>query len=352
MKKIEWLDDQRIKIDIPKQTKKITGTRFGTILGMNPWNTDFQIWCAVTKTYEKPFYDTIYTRAGKTIEPKQADYIEKHFHRTIVRPTDIYGETPFETTHGDFFRDKSDIFGGMWDYLGIDPVTKKVNTVYEMKTTKRSEDWEYDVPEYYALQAALYAYLLGVDQVVMVASFLQAHDYNRPEDFEPSENNTIVKSFSLSKRYPDFEKKCIEPAKKWWQTYVETGVSPKYDTKKDKEILDVLGTHSLSPDKEIGDYIKEAEDLKKKLDSKHQELKADEKRLKELTNIIKNKAIDDFKEGDTKVTIPGLDYDWAVTKTEKIQIDTDKLDHDHPRLLYKYLMPVYSYRISIKKKEN
>ena len=36
----------------------------------------------------------------------------------------------------------------------------------------RDRDWAEDIPEYYALQAALYAHLLGVDSVIMVASFL------------------------------------------------------------------------------------------------------------------------------------------------------------------------------------
>ena len=47
--------------------------------------------------------------------------------------------------------------GGMWDYLGVDE-NGVVDTVLEMKTTQRIEDWQNDAPEYYALQAALYAY--------------------------------------------------------------------------------------------------------------------------------------------------------------------------------------------------
>ena len=51
--------------------KKITGTRFAAIMGLNKWTTPFNAWCAITRTYEEPFEDTIYTVAGKTIEPKQ-----------------------------------------------------------------------------------------------------------------------------------------------------------------------------------------------------------------------------------------------------------------------------------------
>lgn len=56
---MEWLDGNRVKVTPPKKCKKITGTRFATILGLNPWSTEFEMWCAITKTYEKPFEDTI-----------------------------------------------------------------------------------------------------------------------------------------------------------------------------------------------------------------------------------------------------------------------------------------------------
>lgn len=54
MADIKWLEGNRIQIAPPKRTKKITGTRFATILGLNPWSTAFEMWCAITKTYEKP----------------------------------------------------------------------------------------------------------------------------------------------------------------------------------------------------------------------------------------------------------------------------------------------------------
>ena len=171
---MEWLESRQLKIAPPKRTKKITGTRFATILGLNPWSTPFEMWLAITKTYEIQFEDTIYTKAGKAIEPKQAEYMKKSYGMDIITPTDRYGEDYFKSTWGDFFPESKHL-GGMWDYLGVDE-NGVVDTVLEMKTTKRIEDWQNDAPEYYALQAALYAYLLGVDNVIMVASFLEEKD--------------------------------------------------------------------------------------------------------------------------------------------------------------------------------
>lgn len=342
---MEWLDGNKIQIIPPKRLKKLTGTRFATILGLNPWSTPFEIWCEVTRTYQKPFEDTIYTIAGKTIEPKQAEYMKQtYFMSNLVTPTDIWGKDYFRQTYGDFFRE-SPVLGGMWDYLlyGKDG---KPTTVLEMKTSKRVEDWKDDIPEYYALQAALYAYLLGVDEVIMVASFLEPKDYDSPEKFVCSGENTITRPFKVSERYPDFEKKYVKPALKWWKDYVESGISPAFDERKDAEILKALRTNNLSPETDMAALVKEAEDLKAKLDAHAAEVAEDEKRYKVLTDMIKKAAIAQFRDGDKKVSIAGSAYNWEVSRTSTTKIDKDAMKADG--ILAKYTTTEDSYRISPK----
>lgn len=342
---MEWLDGNKIQIIPPKRPKKLTGTRFATILGLNPWSTPFEIWCEVTRTYQKPFEDTIYTIAGKTIEPKQAEYMKQtYFMSNLVTPTDIWGKDYFRQTYGDFFRE-SPVLGGMWDYLlyGKDG---KPTTVLEMKTSKRVEDWKDDIPEYYALQAALYAYLLGVDEVIMVASFLEPKDYDNPEKFVCSVENTITRPFKVSERYPDFEKKYVKPALKWWKDYVESGISPAFDERKDAEILKALRTNNLSPEMDMAALVKEAEDLKAKLDAHAAEVAEDEKRYKVVTDMIKKAAIAQFRDGDKKVSITGSAYNWEVSRTSTSKIDKDAMKADG--ILAKYTTTEDSYRISPK----
>lgn len=342
---MEWLDGNKIQIIPPKRPKKLTGTRFATILGLNPWSTPFEIWCEVTRTYQKPFEDTIYTIAGKTIEPKQAEYMKQtYFMSNLVTPTDIWGKDYFRQTYGDFFRE-SPVLGGMWDYLlyGKDG---KPTTVLEMKTSKRVEDWKDDIPEYYALQAALYAYLLGVDEVIMVASFLEPKDYDAPEKFVCSGENTITRPFKVSERYPDFEKKYVKPALKWWKDYVESGISPAFDERKDAEILKALRTNNLSPETDMAALVKEAEDLKAKLDAHAAEVAEDEKRYKVLIDMIKKAAIAQFRDGDKKVSIAGSAYNWEVSRTSTSKIDKDAMKADG--ILAKYTTTEDSYRISPK----
>lgn len=344
MADIKWIEGNRIQISPPKKTKKITGTRFATILGLNPWSTAFEMWCAITKTYEKPFEDTIYTIAGKTIEPKQAAYMKKSYAMDILSPTDMYGADCFNKTWGDFFPDSPHL-GGMWDYLLKNDEDGHIEAVLEMKTTKRAEDWENDVPEYYALQAALYAFLLGVDDVIMVASFLDEKDYEDPSKFKPSAANTITVEFKVSERYPDFADK-VALVEKWWADYVETGISPEYDEKKDAEILSALRTNTLSPETDIEALIKEAEGLKKELDEVAATTADKEKRLKTINDIIKEHALSQFRDGDKKVEVKGATYTWTVSRSETTGIDKDALKADG--LLDKYSKKTETYRMTVK----
>lgn len=340
---MEWLESRQLKIAPPKRTKKITGTRFATILGLNPWSTPFEMWLAITKTYEIPFEDTIYTKAGKAIEPKQAEYMKKSYGMDIITPTDRYGEDYFKSTWGDFFPESKHL-GGMWDYLGVDE-NGVVDTVLEMKTTKRIEDWQNDAPEYYALQAALYAYLLGVDNVIMVASFLEEKDYADPTKYTPNIKNTITVEFKVSELYPDFAEK-IKFVENWWAEYVDSGISPVYDEKKDAELLAALRTHNLTPDTDINALIVEAEGLKGEIDKTNATIADKEKRLGEINNIIKEHAMGQFRDGDKKVEIKGSIYTWSVSRSETATIDKKALEADG--LLDKYQKKSEQYRMTVK----
>lgn len=342
---MDWLESNQIQVPPPRKPKKMTGTRFAAVLGLNAWTTPFETWCAITRTYEKPFEDTIYTIAGKAIEPKQAEYMkETYFMSNLVKPADVWGEDYFKKTYGDFFP-KEKVFGGMWDYILTDK-DGKPNTVLEMKTSKRVEDWQKDIPEYYALQAALYAYLLGVDNVIMVASFLEEGDYEHPENFVCSPNNTITRPFKLSERYPDFQKKYIKPAMHWWKKHVETGLSPAYDEKRDADILKVLRTNSLSPETDMEELIAEAEGLKAKLDANAAAVKEDEARLKVLEGIIKKSAQEQFRDGDTKVSLVGKKYVWEVSISNTTKYNTDLMKEDG--VYDKYAVTGRTYKLTSK----
>lgn len=345
---MKWNDNQTITVTPPARPKKCTGTRFAAIMGLNKWTTPFNAWCAITRTYEEPFEDTIYTIAGKVIEPKQADYMKgKYFWKNFITPTDIYGADYFKKTWGDFFKGEP-IFGGMWDYLFVDKDSKPI-AVMEMKTTKRSEDWLEDIPEYYALQAALYAYLLGVDDVIMVCTILDDKDYETPENFTVTPENTFERPFKVSERYPNMTK-TIKKVERWWKTHVEGGISPKFDEKKDADILKALRANNLSPDSDLDTLVTEAEALQVKIDKVNEGIAADEKRLKTLKDLIKEASMQQFRDGDKQVIVKGAQFEWVTSRSVSKKIDEAAMTQDGVLDKYKTKEAV-TYKLTPKKKK-
>ena len=332
-----------IQVEPPRKPKRITATRLPSVLGMDNWNTDFKTWCAITRTYEEPFIDNKYTIAGKTIEPKVIDYLRTVYMLNLKTPEDVYGEDYFKKTWGNFFPNAK-CFGGMWDSLLVNE-NGEIEGVIEIKTSSRPQDWEHDVPENYAIQASLYAYLLNVDDVIMVASLLDDKDYISPENFVPRADNTIIRRFKVSERYKDFGK-FIETAEEWWDNHVVTGISPEFDESKDKEILDKLRTNIIENPKDLEDVLKELNQLTITVDNHKAQIKEDEKRIKELKDIVKNYAIEMFGENDTKVELISDNFIWEVSKTIRETIDKKALEKDG--LLDKYVKQSESYRITNK----
>lgn len=342
---MEFIDNNRIRVEPPKRPKKLTATRFATVMGLNTWATPFAAWCEMTRTYEEPFSDSIYTVAGKVIEPKICEYLRSRYFMDIKSPTDVYGADYFKKTWGDFFPDQSAL-GGMWDFLGDD-------FIVEVKTTKRVEDWKgadgkVEPPIYYKLQAALYAYLLGFDDVVMTCSFLTDADYpidkgdgtfdtTPTEAFVPDVNNTVVVEFKVSEAFPTFKETYVDPALAFWRDHVMTGISPAFDEKKDAEILKVLRKNTVTPDdSEITALIAEGDRLQAAIDKAEEKLADKRSRLKEIEDTVKKYMAGKFREGDKKVEIAGKKYTWTVTKSERNSLDQKALKADLPDVFGKY----------------
>lgn len=316
----------------------MTGTRFASVLGLNRWSTPFQMWCEITKTYCKPFEETVYTAAGKAIEPKQIAYMREAYGMDDLRtPEDVYGKNYRETTRYDFFTDE--IFGGMWDSVTVGD-DGEVTGVLEFKTTKRAEDWSEDVPEYYALQAALYAYLLGCEDVIMVATFLEPEDYESPEDFEVGSGNTATFEFRLHERYPDFEEEYVEPARRWWREHVDTGDSPAYDEKADAEYLKEMRNASLNPKTDIEALVDEYE----MLDSVVSSVEPQRKRMAEIEAQLKQYAKENIGDGDTATFSHGR-VSCRLTRVVSKKIDKKALER--AGILEKYTTEAESYRFSV-----
>ena len=354
MKNIEW-NGTSIKTDVPAKPKKITGTHFPTVLGVNPFSSPFEVWCRCTRTYEIPFEGNKYTNAGQIIEPKVFDFLRKSmgYGNKVVTPEDVYGKDHFKKTWGDFYPEHP-FLGGMWDALILDD-NRKIECVVEIKTVQvdgRSGSLEQrwkngEAPHYQALQAALYAWLLGVDKVLMVAVALEDKkgDYEHPEQVTPSyaNENVYTDEFRVSERYPNFDL-YIEQATAWWHTYVLKGISPEFDEKKDAEILKALRTNILNPESDISAIVAEAERLTSEIEQVKATVADKEERLKGLSEQIKQYALGQFREGDTKVSLLGQHTVFVLSKSETTELDKKALEADG--LLEKYTKSKTNYRLT------
>ena len=354
MKNIKW-GEGFVCTEPPKKPKKITGTHFPTILGVNPYKTPFEVWCRCTRTYEIPFEGNKFTNAGEIIEPKVFDFLRKSmgFGDRVVTPEDVYGKDHFKKTWGDFYPTVS-IYGGMWDALiyGDDGKPEYVVEIKTVQVDGRSgslEDrWkDGEAPHYQALQASLYAYLLGIDKVLMVAVALEDKkgDYDNPEQVIPSyaNENVYTDEFKVSERYPNFDL-LIEKATQWWNTYVVKGISPEFDEKKDAEILKALRTNSINPETDMVKLMEEAESLMYEIDTVEESLEESKRRLNEVMAQIKQYALEQFRDGDTRVSIPGQRFEFVLSKTTSTELDKKALESDG--LLEKYSKPKTTYRLT------
>lgn len=358
---MEWKyseDHKRIELEKkPSRFKYITGTRFASCLGLNPYSSPFQIWCECTKLVTPPFEETVYIKAGRIIEPIQREYVSKKFPN-IVSPEDYFGEI-FEQVRWNFFKDDDKPFAGCWDAVSTKENGKDINMVVEFKTASSPLKWQNNqVPVYYALQGALYAKLLGLDRVLFVASFLDKIDYAHPEKFVPNESNTvmIVKKlkdmvFELDGNFYTVDE-MFEKAKEFWNKYIETGISPEFDEQTDKEYLDLIRASKPINDSGLEELCDKALQLEEEIELLKQSngIEDKEKELKTLKDNIKQGLLDQLEDGDL-IASCGC-YKLSGSVKEKFNETQFKKDHSATYDKYCEKAVVYTLRkVKIKEGE-
>lgn len=355
---MEWKyseDSKHIVLDKkPSRFKYITGTRFASCLGLNPYSTPFQIWCECTRLVTPPFEETIYTKAGRTIEPKQREYISKKFPN-IVSPEDYFGEI-FDKVRWNFFKDEDKPFAGCWDAVSTKDNHRDIAMVVEFKTASDPRKWNNNqIPVYYLLQGGLYAKLLGLDRVLFVASFLDKLDYAHPEDFVPNEDNTIMLVKKLNEIVIEKDGQLFtiddlfEQAKDFWETYVKTGVSPEFDEVKDKEYLDIIRTSKPINDTSLESLCDSAKELVDNIEKLKDStgITSMEKELKTIEASIKQGLMDSLQEGETKATCK----QYKLSGTTTMKFNEKEFADKHPNTYEKFLEPSLTYRLSKIKNE-
>ena len=349
---MEWKynnERNRIVIEPPKQRLRITGHRISTILGLNKWSTPFQAWCEITKLLKAPFEETKYIVAGRVLEPKIIEYVSSKFPN-VVSIEDYYGVNFDKYRYNNFVED-SHIFGGVIDAVSTLDDLKTITMICECKTSSKPQDWTNNqVPVDYLLQGALYSYMKGLDRVLFACTFLDDMDYVHPEKVVVSEKNTIlvVKKLKdilieINGEYLNIEE-IMDFGKRWWEEYIETGISPEFDEKADKEYLDIIRASKPCEDNDLIDVCNEA--IKLALEIKELEvssgLKAKQDLLKTLEASIKETMMNDNIEKAGK---------YKLAKKTKTVFDEKRLEKENKKVYDKYVEQITSYTLTKSMKE-
>lgn len=133
---------------------------------------------------------------------------------------------------------------------------------------------------------------------------------------------------------------------------MEGGVSPKFDEKKDADILKVLRANNLTPDTDLNALVAEAEKLQDTIDTimEHEGIPDMEKRLKTLKDLIKEASVGQFRDGDKQVIIQGGKYEWVTSRSVSVKVDEAAMKKDGVLDKYKTKETVM-YRLTPKEKK-
>lgn len=351
VKEWKYSDDRKriILTEPPKQKLRITGHRFASVLGLNQYQSPFGSWCEITKLVKLPFEDNKYTIAGKTIEPKLINVVREKFPN-CMSIEEYYGNN-IEKYRWNNFVDDSNIFGGVMDAVATKNDLKTILAVVECKTSSKPHLWENNqVPIEYLLQGCEYSYLKKLDRVIFICAFLQEADYNHPEKFVPTEENTIlvvkkIKDVRIEMPNGDLIsfKEAIAYCEDWWHKYIETGISPEFDEKKDKEYLDIIRTSKPQNDNDLDNLCISAKLLEDEINDiiDKNELDKKQKELKTLKNGITEKMMDMLSDGETKISY----RQYKLTGSISNKFDDKKFKKEHPKAYEQYLKQTITYKL-------
>ncbi|AAC71600.1 YqaJ viral recombinase family protein [Mycoplasmoides genitalium] len=234
--------------------KKITGTRFGKVLGLSEYESSFKTWANMVKIYEDEFDETL-AKAGNIIEPKIRDYVN------LKTGFNFHSYDP-KKVQFDLFKDDS-VFGGIPDGEPLDEngelayqndlpmleikttscdslIYKKINGNLKMildengmpivkKKDGKKDSWfdsngKIIISTLYYCQIGLYLYLRNVNKGLFAIAFLKPEDYVLPEQFNAS--NREIRLIPIKIDHKGFSV-LVDKARIWYENYILTGKSPK-----------------------------------------------------------------------------------------------------------------------------
>ena len=256
---IEIDDENKVVAFDLYRRKKISGTKLGPILGLSDLSSPFKVALELAGIYPGDKANK-YIDAGNILEPVIRNYVRKNAGSLtgdlgLSEDTSIIIEEPVDKDKCgyDHFHDNK-MFGGLVD--GYVAYGGKRQAILEIKTSHDRAKWLDEngnvtvIPQTYMMQAGLYAELSGLDRIVFAVGFLEDPDYEHPELWVPSPENTVLVTVDK----PDMSGPMAE-AEKWYHEYIDAGETPEW-TDKDADLVKWLKSYDPKAAKKNNSHAK------------------------------------------------------------------------------------------------
>ena len=278
---------------------KVTGTSMAGILGCSPWNTPFQIACALLGVCRPDISDKPAVRVGQELEPVVIDYLAKTYQDKgmFLSAEDIFAKR--EGDHDSWVSDFEDeTFSGHVDGAVL---CDDGEYILEIKTSINMDSWTNGVPEYYYWQIALYNEFLTQKDMAFVGLGMVNHNTHKDStSWVPNERTVALFEMPIDRE--DVREK-MDVIREWYGEFILNHRTPEYnpDIPGDvemynhlcnlkRDIEDVRG--ELKEMADLSASIQSVEDSMADLCTKMEECKARVKTYMECNNLSTIETID------------------------------------------------------------
>jgi putative phage-type endonuclease len=295
---------------LQEREKGIGSSEVGTILGVNPWQTPYQLW-RIKKGLDPRVEENAAMRAGHILESAVATYFEQETGHQVIKASE--GDWLAVDTTRDFLRVSPDR-----TYWLDDGRSKNNKGILECKTTQMdiSED---DVPKHWFCQLMYQLGVMGYSQGTLAW-------LTRGQKFGYRNINFDA----------DFYAYMVEQIERFWTDCIHGNQEPPVTT-----IDDVLVKFNRSKNGKVVEVTDEVMQAINNIKSLKPQIKLLTEQKESLEDTVKMFMAD----ADT-LCMPGTkDKNPAVVCTWKSAKDTKKFDAsrfaiDHPDLYEQYTVPV------------
>lgn len=234
---------------------RVSGTSMAGILGCSPWNTPFQVACALLGVCRPDISDKPSVRVGQELEPVVIDYLAKTYgDRGMFLPAEeIFAKR--EGDHDAWVSDfEDDTFAGHVDGAVL---CDDGEYILEIKTSINMDSWANGVPEYYYWQIALYnEFLTQKDKAFVGLGMVNQNTHRDSTSWVPNERTVALFEMPIDRE--DVREK-MDLIREWYSTYILNNRTPDYnpDVPGDVEMYN----HLCNVKRNIEDVQKDLEEM-------------------------------------------------------------------------------------------